>query len=362
MATDYAVTYADFPVPQPRELTTLSDGVFWLRMPLPFELDHINLYLLEDSDGWLIVDTGVGGDITREHWEAIFTSHLGDKPVKGIIVTHMHPDHFGQAGYLSDRWRAPLLMSFAEYAMGRALSAPPSQAGQWPAEDYYRRAGLNSEQIESRKNYDGGFASLMEPVPRAFKRLQHGQSLDINDHRWQVMIGRGHSPEHVSLYCEDLQILISGDHILPAITPNISVFAIEPENNPLADYLDTLPQFAELPAETLVLPAHNRPFTGLHQRVAYMRDHHMQKLDALLQSCQEPQTALALVPAMFKRKLDQQQMMFALGECLSHLNYLLAQDKIERTESETGAYLYRAKVKVGPCADVDDEEDLALQV
>lgn len=358
--TDYQVSYPNYPLPQVGELTAVTEGIYWLRMPLPFELNHINLYLLEDHDGWYILDTGIGGSTTRDTWETLFKEALGEKPVKGVIVTHMHPDHMGQAGFLTEFWRAPLLMSRGEYLTARALSAPPTDASQWPVEEYYHRAGLDAVALDRALQSESGFASVVAPLTRSFQRLQEGQLLTILSRSWRVMIGRGHSPEHVCLYCDELKLLISGDHILPAITPNISVFATEPDANPLADYLQTLQPFTQLPAETLVLPAHNRPFVGLHKRLAYLEDHHQQKLNALLNACQEEQTALALLPAMFKRELNAQQMMFALGECLSHLNYLHIKGKMQRRLDNEGVYRYQA---LTPVPDAQSwEDDMTLQV
>lgn len=357
------ISYPEFAVPAPGEKTELAPGVYWLRMPLPFELNHINLYLLEDSDGWFIIDTGLGGSATRNHWRRIFETQLNGKPVKGVIVTHMHPDHMGQAGYLTEHWRVPLYMSRGEYFAARALSSPPTDASQWPVEEYYRRSGLDHASLDATLNNERGFASVVEPITRAYQRLQHGDELRINDQPWRVMIGRGHSPEHACLYNSAQKILLSGDQILPAITPNISVFATEPEANPLADYLDSLPQFKQLPEDTLVLPAHNRPFYGLHERVSYMREHHEQKLDSLLGACQTPTSALELLPVLFKRELNDQQLMFALGECISHLNFLIARGDMERSLSTAGTYHYTATSYPEPVgAEGDEGEEPLLQV
>jgi glyoxylase-like metal-dependent hydrolase (beta-lactamase superfamily II) len=302
--------------------------------------EAINLYLLEDHDGWFIVDTGLGGKKTQRHWNAIFETFLEGKKVKGIIVTHLHPDHIGQAGYLSELWRAPLFMSRDEYFFARALSASATLSSRWTMQEYYLRNGLPKEIHNDVLEIEQGYGGLIEPVPLSYNRLRHDDKLVINNTEWQVMVGRGHSPEHACLYNEQLKILISGDQILPIITPNISVYSTEPNNNSLQEYLDTLPQFLELPEQTLVLPAHNRPFTGLHARVHFMQQHHADKLQRVLTACSDAKTTFEIIPTLFNRKPSNHDMMFALGECLAHLNYLLNRGELKRHLNEDGAYLY----------------------
>ncbi len=333
------LNFPDFTLPTEGSLTKLVDGVYWLRMPLPFELNHINLYLIEDDDGWFIVDTGVAGKRTAKLWEQI-TQQL-DKPICGVIVTHLHPDHIGQAGTLCEKWQVPLYMTGTEYYTARALRGGYQGASNTPDVEHYRSLGLDNSIIEKITQGGGGYSQIVDPIPVSFIRLHDGKTLSINKRNWQVMVGRGHSPEHACLYCEELNILLSGDHILPSISPNIGVYSTEPMANPLDDYLRTLVPFGELPAETLCCPAHGLPFTGIPHRANELISHHQEHLSELLSACKKPLTVLACLPVLFKRELVGNQLFFAVAECVSHLNYLLYQDKLERTSDENGVYHYK---------------------
>jgi glyoxylase-like metal-dependent hydrolase (beta-lactamase superfamily II) len=331
-------------VPAPGETIEILPGLHWLQMPLPMALNHINLYLLEDSDGWWIVDTGMSIGPTQELWETIFSNVLGEKPVKAVLCTHMHPDHIGMAGWLCDKWKIPLYMTRGEYFSGRAFSSMQKEDFSWTSEQHLRRAGYNEEQIEQARENHGGFGSIISPMPRAFRRLCEGDSLSINGNRWRIVVGSGHSPEHASLYCESLNVLISGDQVIPRITSNVSVSGNEPEANPLQEWLDSHERYLTvLPSDALVLPAHNTPFYGLHERLRVLIEHHEEHLLALEQACVENgQTAFELLPVLFKRKLDPNHLGLALGECIAHLNYLFQRGQLSRTEDAEGHYRYRS--------------------
>ena len=317
----------------------VAAGVYWVRMPLPMALDHINLYLLEDKAGWYIVDTGMRGDDKQQYWQQIFDTSLGGKPVLGIIVTHMHPDHVGQAGWLTDKWRVPLYMTRLEYLQARALEAMPSGLA-WTTEQYFHRLGVGADLIDKKRQSNWSFADVIEPMPMAYDRLVAGRVFSIGGNDWQVMIGAGHSPEHACLYSPALGVLLSGDQVIPRITSNISVMASEPEANPLADWLHSLQQFYQLPADTLVCPAHNTPFYGLHERISYLLQHHEDHMVALEQACIAGQTAVQLLPVLFKRQLDGSQLEMALGECVAHLNLLMVRQRMQRTLDDNGVYQY----------------------
>lgn len=317
-------------------------GVRWLRMPLPMALDHINLYLLEDTDGWWIIDTGISIDPTKELWEKIFDHELEGKPIKAVLCTHLHPDHIGMAGWLCEKWRVPFYMTRAEYFNGLSFSRMEKSHFSWTSEQHYRHIGFTPEQINKMKAQFRGFSSVITPMPGAYRRLCDGDSLVINGNRWRIVVGSGHSPEHACLYCESLNILISGDQVIPRITSNVSVMGAEPEGNPLKEWFSSHERFLNiLPADALVLPAHNTPFYGLHERLRFLIDHHEEHLLALEQACAErSQTALELLPILFKRELDGDQIGLAVGECVAHLNYLVQRGQLLRETDSDGHYRY----------------------
>lgn len=319
----------------------IAPGIHWLRMPLPMALDHINLYLLEEDDGWWIVDTGMGGARTRELWREVCAGPLASKPVKAVLVTHMHPDHVGQSGWLCDQFQVPLYMTQVEYLSARNFSRMTAEDLSWTTERYYRRLGFDDAFFPAFKARFRGFGAAVDTIPGAYTRVRDGDLLTIGRRQWRAMIGRGHSPEHLCLYCAEDQLLISGDQIIPRITSNVGVMAIEPEANPLADWLASLEAFKVIPDETLVLPSHNAPFYGVQRRLHDLIEHHRDHLDALEEACVTPRTALSLLPVLFDRKLDEMQMGMAMGECLAHLNYLVYAGRLSRQLDAAGRYQFQ---------------------
>ena len=255
--------------PEPGCVVELTDGVYWLRMPLPFRLNHINLYLLRDGDGWTVVDTGIGGHDTRKHWETLFRDVMDNRPIKKIIVTHMHPDHIGQAGWLTRYSQAQVWISRTEFFMCKMLCSDGPADVPDDAIRFYHQAGFTAEQLERYKQGYGQFGAMVEPLPAGYRRIEDGNRIVIDGSQWEVVIGRGHSPEHACLYSLDHKVLLSGDQILPRISSNVSVFPTEPAADPLHDWLSSCVALrARLPDDVLVCPAHNEPFTGLHTRLS----------------------------------------------------------------------------------------------
>lgn len=322
-----------FPVaapPGPGKALTIAPGVWWLRMPLPFALDHINLWLLEDGAGWTIVDTGYAMAETKELWERIFAEQLGRLPVTRVIVTHYHPDHIGLAGWLTERWQAPLWITEKEWLFARVMSRGDDDFAPL-RRDFARRAGLDPASIELFGERENSYRRGVPSVPASFQRLDNGMTVEIGRREWQVIIGEGHAPELACLYCAETGILISGDQVLPKISPNVSVQAHEPDGDPLARYLFSLAKLREaVPPETLVLPSHNLPFFGLHARIDTLTAHHRARCGEVLGACEGPKTARELLPVLFRRALDRHQMGFALGEALAHLHYLMHQGALNR--------------------------------
>ncbi len=328
--------------------TTLevAPGVRWLRMLLPFQLDHINLWLLRDRidgrDGWTIVDCGITNDATRAAWETIFANELQGLPVLRVIVTHMHPDHIGLAHWLTERWNVRLWCSATDYNVARLASSGIAAIGGEATARFMASHGLTDEEsqtkIKARTNY---YKSMVPDLPHAYRRLLAGDVLQIGGHDWTCHAGYGHAPEHMSLHCAQLGVLISGDMVLPRISTNVSVHEGEPEANPLMLYLDSIKRMKALPEDTLVLPSHGRPFRGLHTRIDQLVAHHDERFADVLAACAEaPQHAADLLMVLFRRKLDLHQTTFAMGESVAHLHALWLAGRLVRRLDADGIYRF----------------------
>jgi glyoxylase-like metal-dependent hydrolase (beta-lactamase superfamily II) len=328
-------------------------GVRWLTMPMGGSLTHINLYLIEDVDGWYVVDTGLANAETSGLWQRIIDSDLGGRPVKGVVCTHMHPDHTGCAGFLTEKFRVPLLMTRAEYYQARAMFGGHRRMSSWIVQEFYARAGMSPRVLERTQHgpprmssSGGGERSRydMPELPVGFHRLQDGDVLNIGGNDWHVVVGAGHSPEHACLHCRNLGVLLSGDQILPVITSNVSVHPTEPDANPLKSWLESHDRFLDkIPASTLVLPAHNLPFRGVRERLRRLIEHHEDRMLAIEEACEhEARVAKDFLPVLFRRRLDERQVMMALGEAIAHVHLLLHRDRLERTLGDDGAWRYRA--------------------
>ena len=344
MPDDLRLAALDHPfaqAPAPGAATKVAEGIYWIRMPLPFALDHINLWLLEDGDGWTIVDTGLGRDETRDLWRTHFTQTMSGKPVKRIIVTHFHPDHIGNAGWLAAERQAPVWITRTEWMMHQMLMLDDAAVMHRAQIDAYRQAGLGDEWITPLLASGNTYQDRAVRAPTQYVRLRADDEIEIGGRVWRILIGTGHAPEHACLHCPSLNLLISGDQILPKITPNISLWANDMDGDPLGDYLNSLPQFKHLPADTLVLPSHRLPFIGLHLRVDQLHEHHAARLDDIIAACKSPMTATAFLPVLFKRQLDLHQIGFAMGEGLAHLNHLARQGKLVVDHEDEGVATYR---------------------
>ncbi len=341
------ITYPHAAHPAAGTTVEVAPGVRWLTMPMGGgSLSHINLYLLEDDDAWWVVDTGLALQSVHDLWHEIFANELGGKPVRGVICTHFHPDHTGQAGMITDHFRCNFYMTRGEYYQARAFSGGPgSSHSSWRGLEFYKRAGMPDDyvqQLQSLWQHRSKDGMSMQEMPSGFVAMRHGDELNIGGRTWRVAVGRGHSPEHACLYCAELRVLLSGDQILPVITSNVSVHPTEPESNPLNLWMKSCDAFLRTPDDTLILPAHNLPFYGVRTRLRDLMDHHEDRMLAIEEACTTPQTAKDLLPVLFSRKLDPRQMMMALGEAIAHLHLLMHRSRIERSLSEDGRYRFRS--------------------
>lgn len=301
----------------------ITDDIVWLRMPLPFSLAHINLWLLRDKGGWVIVDTGVDTRKSRDIWQKTFAEAMRGDPANHVVATHLHPDHVGCAGWLVEHFDVDLWMTRDEYMLCRILIADTGRSAPEEGIRFYAGAGFSAADIESYKTRFGMFGKFVHELPEAYKRMSDKDILSFGEARWEVVVGNGHSPEHACLYDENRNILIAGDQLLPTISSNISVWPTEPLANPLKDWFASLTKLRDrLPEDVLVLPAHGKPFRGAHARLAELRRDHEERLSRLLDTCTEPMRVVDLFPSLYKTTIDDSNRIMATGEAIAHLNYL----------------------------------------
>lgn len=339
----HRMTDLDYPfteAPETGSVTEVMPGILWVRMPLPFALDHINLWLLADGEGWTVVDCGYATATASGAWERIFAHHLGGRPVKRLIVTHCHPDHIGLCSWLSEKFGVIPWITQSEYLLAHAYYHRVGGTDQAALLALNERHGLDRGRLAATNWREDHYRGGVPELPGAFHRIGHGDSFEIGGNSWRVIVGHGHSPEHAALHCEARGVLIPGDMLLPRISTNVAVWPIEPDGDPLGEFLASLEHFRALDAGTLVLPSHGLPFRGVTNRVDELNRHHQARLDKLIEVCVQPMTAAELLSYLFTRKFDDYQLVFAMGEAIAHLNYLMHRGALKRIEDADGIHRF----------------------
>lgn len=330
--------------PAAGETKQVRPGVYWLRMPLPFVLGHINLWLLESGNSWTIVDTGVDVEESVKVWDETFSTTMGNRSVDRVVVTHLHPDHVGCAGMLSAKTGARLWMTREEYLLCRILVADTGRPAPDAGKIFYTAAGFAADALHHYEKMFGFFGKFVSPLPESYKRLKAGDEIIIGENCWKIIVGRGHSPEHACLYSEEQNLLISGDQLLPTISSNVSVYPTEPAANPLHDWITSLAELKDaIREDVLVLPAHGKPFRGAHERLDSLICEHQDGLEALEGWCAKPRRAIDVFPVLFKRKISDGNLIMATGEAVAHLNYLIVQGRMRVEADSKGVNWYSRK-------------------
>ncbi|MEV8465674.1 MBL fold metallo-hydrolase [Fluviibacterium sp. DFM31] len=330
--------------PGPGEVTTVAKGVLWARLPLPMALDHVNIYLFEDADGWTAIDTGIGTKRSKAAWQALLDGPLAGKPVVRVIVTHHHPDHMGLAGWFQTDHGAELICTRTAWLFARMLTLDEQPQVAPETEAFWRSAGMAPEVLEQRlAERPFNFADVVAPLPLGFTRIAEGDVIRFGGRDWDVRIGNGHAPEQATLWSRDDDLVLGADQLLPSISPNIGVYATEPEADPLSDWFDSCQRFADLAEERhFVLPGHKLPFTGLPLRVRQLEDNHHGALARLRGHLATPQTAGDCFLPLFKREIGGSAYGLALVEAVAHLNHLMKRGELRRWRRDDGAWLWQA--------------------
>ncbi len=331
-------------IPPPGEARTLLPGLRWMRFPLPFPPSHVNVWLLEDGDGWLAIDAGVANDETRGNWRrAVAGEAFGNRPLSRLLITHFHPDHAGLMGWLSEEHAVTPMMTRIEWLQARSLWFDTGADMIEHQAEFARIAGAPESYGAFLRGRGPLYVAAVSPLPRAFTCIADGQVLRIGGRAWRIITGQGHAPDMASLYCAEAKVLIAADQVLPRISPYVGLHSGEPMADPLGAFLSSLARYRDLPGDTLVLPSHGEPFTGLHARLDALDAHHESRLAALEDACAAPATAHALLPALFRRPLDERNLGFGLGETLAHLRRLEAMGRIERLPGRDGVIAWGRK-------------------
>ena len=330
--------------PAPGETVEVAQGIWWMRLPLPFRLNHVNVYLIEDGDGFALVDCGIDDKPTREIWERLLVERFRDRPIRRLIVTHFHPDHVGAAAWLVEKCGVPLEMSETEYLLALALTLDPGALEAGPYRRFYTSNGLDPELTDLVVTQGHRYLRMISGLPPTFRRIIAGDKLTIGSRTFDVLTGGGHAAEQIMLYCRADNLFLSADQVLARISPNVSVHPRDPDGDPLGIYLRSLRDVAQtVLADALVLPGHDLPFVGLHERVEGMRAHHEGRCEEIAKACRdEARSAAELIPVLFRRELDPHQTGFAFTEAMAHVNYMLRRDRLSRQPGRDGIKRFRA--------------------
>jgi glyoxylase-like metal-dependent hydrolase (beta-lactamase superfamily II) len=333
---------ADAP-PETGQAIEVADGVLWMRLPLSMPLNHVNVYALEEDDGWSIVDTGVDHPKLRGVWDALLKGPLGGRPIRRVIVTHHHPDHIGLAGWFQTNFGAELVTTRTAWLFARMLQLDDQDRPTPESVAFWRGAGMASETLADRvATRPFNFADVVAPMPLGFKCIREGDVISAGGRQWRVRIGNGHAPEHATLWSETDNLVVGGDQFLPSISPNLGVYATEPEADPVAEWLESCSRLSAFSNDSqLVLPGHKLPYRGLPTRLRQLEVNHHSALDRLRQFLSEPRTAVECFTPLFRREISDGEYGLAMVEAVAHVLHLWHKGEVRRSMRDDGVWLWQ---------------------
>ena len=328
--------------PEAEKILEIADGVFWARLPLPMALDHVNVYLLDDGNGWTVFDTGMNTAKTRAIWDTILSQRLQGKPVHRVIASHHHPDHIGLAGWFQSKgaalWTSRTAWLFARMLVLDAQDRPLPETA-----EFWRKSGMDSSILSQRlQERPFNFCDVVAPLPLGFQQLRDGAVFRAAGRDWDIRFGHGHAPDQVTLWSRDCPLVLGADQLLPSISPNLGVYATEPDADPVADWLESCARFqSHARDDHLVLPGHKLPFTGLPLRLRQKIENHHGALRRLQAHLGVPRRASDCFAPLFKREITDAVYGLALVEAVAHLNHLVAAGHARRFSDAEGVWLWQ---------------------
>lgn len=334
-----------FEAPKQGEVIEVAQGVFWARMPLPITLNHVNVYILDDGDGWTVVDTGVDTKLSRRLWTELLSGPLSAKPVKRLIVTHYHLDHVGLAGWFATEHGAELVMTRTAYLMARMLQLDVQDAPTPEMIAFWRSCGMAPD-ILSKRITERPFntADVVGPLPLGYTRIKEGDEITIGGRLWDVHCGDGHAPEHATFWSRDQALVLGGDQLLGSISPNLGVSATEPFADPVGEWMHSCAAFQNHAlGSQLVLTGHKLPYMGLPARLAQLIANHHSALDRLLVFLETPHAACECFMPLFKREIKGGEYGLAMVEAMAHCVHLYHSGLVTRSLREDGAIAWQRK-------------------
>lgn len=328
-------------VPRPGEAREVAEGILWARLPLPFRLNHVNVWLIDEGDGWTVIDTGCATPEIIAAWEALLAGPMRGGRVKRVIATHGHVDHIGLTGWMVERFEADFTATFAEWVWARISHTSDVPGSSAAYHGYLVHNGFDATAARQLVASRQRFMDLSTPIPAGITEIRDGDRVEMGGRSWRVIVTRGHAFEHASFHDEAGNVLIAGDHLLPKITPVIAVYEMIPQADPLGDYLASFPQFDAVADDALVLPSHGSPYRGVRLRMDQLRSHHRNRLEATADFLRLPKSALDLARDMFPHVEGPENIGFALGETLAHVNHLVRKGVVADVSPRGAGAIYQ---------------------
>ena len=331
--------------PEPGTAREVAEGILWIRLPLPFVLNHVNIYALDDGDGWTVIDTGIHSRKGRAIWADLMGGPLGGKPIKRAILTHHHPDHVGAAGWLATEHGVEIWATRTAWLLARMLTLDVQERYTPEAIAFYRQTGMGEARLAKRAaERPFNFCDTVAPIPLGFQRIREGDVLEMGGRIWDLRIGNGHAPEHATFWSRDGELVISGDQVIPNISSNLGVYPTEPEADPVGEWLESCERLKAFATDQqLVLPGHKLVFSGLPARFDQLIDNHHTALERLIAHLETPSVATDCFVPLFGREIEDSAFGLALVETVGHLNHLRQIGRAERTLREDGTYVWHRK-------------------